>query len=153
MRIPKDVRGVVNDIVDDSLIISEGDITKAAYSVASELEDMEGGGHQWAHDIAHAAMVDGLKSLVRQRIRSKRVAVSGQAMPAYYTVGLSTAQWMHVDVDELEPIIQRLTKRARSYTEHAAVLIDAQQHAKDHRVSTAAEAYAAEGITVTELAS
>ncbi len=153
MKIPKDVRQVVNNIIDDALILKEGDVTRAAYFVASELEDLEGGGLQWAAELAQDALTDGLKSLVRQRIRSKRVAVSGQAMPAYYTVGLSTAQWMHVDVDDLEPIIQRLSNRARSYTEHAAVLIDAIQYAKDHNVTTAAEAYAAEGVTVVEQAS
>jgi len=43
--------------------------------------------------------------------------------------------------------------RSRSYHEHAVVLIDAQRHAAKHGTDTAAEAFAAEGITVTELAS
>lgn len=152
MRLPKEQRAVVNAAIDECMGMCEGDVTRAAYHLADELHDMEGSGSPWVAELVEACTNVGVRQLIRSHMRSRRVGVQSTTMPAYYTVGLSSAQWMHVDVDELEPIIERLTKMARSYTEHAAVLMDAQQYAADHGVSTAAEAFAAEGIPV-ELAS
>lgn len=153
MRLTKQERSIVNTAIDECLEVCDGDLTRTANYLVDELHDMEGSGAPWVAELVQACTLVGVKQLIRQRTRSKRVAVSSTSMPAYYTVGLGTAQWMHVDVEDLDPVIERLTKSARSYTEHAAVLIDAQVHAKSHGVSTAAEGFAAEGITITELAS
>lgn len=153
MRLPRQDQEVLNQILDEAIGEAEGDVSFAAAFARMDLNRLEGGGIDWAYEVLNAAQMAGMKQLVRNRLRAHRVAVADQSMPAYYKVGLQSAQWMHVPVDELEPVIERLSARARSYHEHAAVLIDAQQFAKDHKVDTAGEAFAAEGVPVVELAS
>lgn len=149
----KQERAALNAAIDEAVTECQGIVKYAAEWLEAELLGMEGGGVQLGRDVLHAATLTGLAALIRRRISSQRLAVGDQSMPARYSIGAASARWLDVDTDELDPVISRLLSRSRSYHEHAVVLIDAQRHAAKHGTDTAAEAFAAEGVTVTELAS
>lgn len=149
----RDDRAVLNEIIDEQLAEWDGDVRTAATFVMLDVESLDGGGIDWAYWFLRNALRSGIAQVVSARKRSQRVMVGGEPMPRNYTTsGGGLASWLDVPVDELDMIIDRLDKRSGSLEDHAAVLIRGRNLAKKHNVATAAEAYAAEGITVTEVA-
>lgn len=152
MKLSKDERAALNAAIDEAVADCEGIIPNASAWLEAELLGMEGGGVALGREVLRAATLAGLAALIRRRISLQRLAVGDQSMPARYTIGGASAKWLDVGTDELDPVIARLLARSRSYHEHAVVLMDAQRHASEHSVMTAAEAFEAEGVAITEVA-
>lgn len=153
MRLPKHEREAVNKAIDMALEDADGDVATAAKLLNLDFEDWEGGGVWFADFLRSDCMLVGIKQLVRNRMRAQRISVRDQAMPLTYTFDGAATPWTTVSVGNLDHVIHRLEAQAHTLNERAGVLDEARTLARQHNVGTAAEAYAAEGVTVTELAS
>lgn len=153
MRLPKTEREALNEAIDLALIDAGGDVTRAAKFLRLDLDAWEGGGVWFVNELLSDCELVGVKQLVRNRMRAQRIAVRDQSMPSTYTFDGAAAPWLNVSVGNLDHVIHRLESQAHTLSERAGVLDEARTLARKHNVDTATEAYAAEGITVTELAS
>lgn len=146
-------REVLNEIIDEQLKEWSGDVRDAAIFTMHEVESLAGGGIDWADPFLRNCLVSGIAQVVSARKRAQRVVVGSDPMPANYTTSNGLVSWLEAPIAELDLIIDRLDKRSGSLEDHAGILVRARDLATKHGVDTAAEAYRAEGITVTELAS
>lgn len=153
MRLPKRERAALNEAIDLALHDADGDVALAAKMLRLDLDAWAGGGVWFVSDLMADCELVGVKQMVRNRMRAQRVAVRDQSMPVTYTFDGAAAPWLSVSVGNLDHVIHRLESQAHTLNERAGVLDEARDLAKKHNVSTAAEAYVLEGITVTELAS
>jgi hypothetical protein len=146
-------REVLNEIIDEKLKEFEGEVRSAAIFTMHEVNDLDGGGIEWADGFLRDCLVRGIALVVSARKRSQRVVVGSDPMPANYTTSSGLVSWLDAPIADLDLIIDRLDKRSGSLEDHAGILVRARDLASKHGVDTAAEAYRAEGITVIELAS
>lgn len=124
-----------------------------------ELAGLESGGHTWAAVVRDSAEIDGHRRAIARRLKATEVAVpmpSGAVtMPASYSRrrkegGTQLTLWMHLPVDELQGIVDEMLRRSRVLSERGAAMRFGIDLARKHGVSTAAEGFAAEGITIAE---
>ena len=143
----KEDREILNEIIDDNLRDCD-DASNAAGWVFGELESLQAGGSQWAADYLISCLFAGLRSRVKARARAGRVAVDGQSIPTCYVTGGTMTSWMHVPVDDLDPVVDRLDEQAETLTMHARIIERGQKAARANGVPTAWLGFEAEGIVV-----
>jgi len=147
VKLTKAEREVLNEELDEILSCAD-DTAEAARFLYTTLHGWAGGGVPFAVEMLCEAQLNGLKQVIRNRTKSRRVAVGTVSLPATYAVNGAAASWMHVSVGELDHVIHRLTSQAHTLNEHAGVLSEAKELASKFSVETPAEAYTAAGIVV-----
>ena len=139
----KEDREILNQIFDQFADVDD----KTAW-VFGELESLQAGGIHWAADYLTSCLFAGLRSRVKARARAGRVAVDGQSIPTCYVTGGTMTSWMHVPVDDLDPVVDRLDEQAETLTMHARIIERGQKAARANGVPTAWLGFEAEGIVV-----
>ncbi len=153
MRLTRDERAVLNEIIDEALAFHDGEHVNVVHYVEIELMALEAQGHTWVVDLLDACRWTGLSNRVRQRARAGRVAVGSESVPTCYVTGGTMTSWLHVPVDELDPVVERLHDQAETLNAHASIIERGQDAARRNGVVTAYEGFTAEGVVITSVAS
>lgn len=152
MRLTRDEREVLNEIMDEALWWHDGDHKAITAKVLDELMSLEAGGIGWAAPFLESCTFSGLSARVRQRARAGRIAIEGASVPTCYVTGGTMTAWLHVPVDDLDPVVERLDEQAETLMAHARIIERGQDAARKHSVSTAYEGFTADGVVIASVA-
>lgn len=151
MGLTRSERETLNEVFDEALWWFEGDHQAITTQVLAELRGMEGGGIEWVGDFLEACLFSGLSARLRQRARAGRIAIDSESVPTCYVTGGSMTSWLHVPVDELDPVVERLHDQAETLNAHARIIERGQDAARKNGVPTAYEGFTADGVLITQV--
>lgn len=167
MRLPSDDAAALRQIEDEAIATNRtgsrvNHVAAAAYR-RDQLASLEAGGVRWAATVRDAAELDGHAKRIKARIKAQAAALptatGGRTVivPMAYSHraddgSVQLTLWLDMPLDVLAGLIDDLERQAVTLSDRSLVMRYGRDLAVRHRVGTARQGFAAEGIDLEEAA-
>jgi hypothetical protein len=166
MRLPRDEAAALRQIEDEAIAANRvgGRVNHVSAAVhrRDELARLEAGGVAWAAGVRDDAEIAGHLKGIKARMKARKASLpTGRGdetviVPAAYSHRdakghVQLTLWWSLPLDDLADLIADLEAQAATLTERGLVMRYGLDLARRHGVPTAAEAFAIEGIDISDM--